>query len=223
MYIKSITLLLEPSLLQIKQPHSLKHWNISCNHSQLLLRCRFWIHIYSTIRSNIVVIYVWLWELMVDTAYPKNLCINFPRMLCILENGALQRVTYLCIHVASPCFRSHMVFLWKSGWLCGLDESVWLFSCSQRASMLTGSSLGNSVERALGTCNTCHRQYNSNWHLFSFRVDHGGSTMMNFIAVVSVLSFVGLPTMMCPMLPRLSYVYIDILRKSLFFPTHFPP
>ena len=56
-------MLSEPSLLQIKQPHNLKHWNISCNHSQLLLCCRFWIHIYSTIRSNIVVIYLWLWEL----------------------------------------------------------------------------------------------------------------------------------------------------------------
>ena len=89
--------------------------------------------------------------------------------------------------------------------------------------MLAGSSLGNSVERALRTRNPLHRQYTSNLHLFSYRVDHGGSAMVNSIVVVSVLSFVGLPTMMCPMLPRLSYVYIGILTKSLFFPTHFPP
>ena len=85
--------------------------------------------------------------------------------------------------------------------------------------MLAGSSLGNSAKRALGTGNPCHRQYTSNSHLFSYRVDHGGSATVNSIAVVFVLSFVGLPTMMCPMLPRLLYVYIDILRKSLFFPT----
>ena len=92
--------------------------------------------------------------------------------------------------------------------------------------MLIGSSLGNSAERALGTHNLCHRQYTSNSHLFSYRVDHGGSAgsaIVDSIAVVSVLSFVGLPTMMCLTLPRLSYVYIGILTKSLFFPTHFPP
>ena len=83
--------------------------------------------------------------------------------------------------------------------------------------MLAGSSLGNSTERALGTRNPCHRQYTSNLHLFSYRVDHGGSATVNAIAVVSVLSFVGLPSMMCPTLPRLSYVYIGILMKSLFF------
>ena len=118
-------------------------------------------------------------------------------------------------------FRCFLAFwiAWKwSNRLC-----IWLFSCSRRASILVGSSLGNSAERALGTHNPCHRQYTSNSHLFSYRVDHGGSATVNSIAVVSVLSFVGLPTMICPMLPRLSYVYIDILRKSLFFPTHFPP
>ena len=89
--------------------------------------------------------------------------------------------------------------------------------------MLVGSSLGNLAKRALGTRNPCHRQYTSNSHLFSYRVDHGSSAMVNFIAVLSVLNFVGLSTMMCSMLPRLSYVYIDILTKSMFFPTHFPP
>ena len=89
--------------------------------------------------------------------------------------------------------------------------------------MLAGSSFGNSAEHALGTHNPCHRQYTSNLHLFSYRVDYGGSAMVNSVAVVSVLSFVGLPTMMCPTLSRLSYVYIGILTKSLFFPTHFAP
>ena len=32
---------------------------------------------------------------------------------------------------------------------------------------------------------------------------------------VLVLSFGGLPTMMCPTLPRLSYVSIGILRKAI--------
>ena len=77
--------------------------------------------------------------------------------------------------------------------------------------MLASSSLGNSVERALGTHNLCHRQYTSNSHLFLYRVDHGGSAMVNSIAVVFVFCFVGLPIMMCPMLPRLSYVYIGIV------------
>ena len=118
-------------------------------------------------------------------------------------------------------FRCFLAFwiAWKwSSHLC-----IWLFSCSRRASMLAGSSLGNSAEHALGTRNPCHRQHTSNSHLFSYRVDHGGSATVNSIAVVSVLIFVGLPTMMCPMLPRLSYVYIGISTKSLFFPTHFPP
>ena len=116
------------------------------------------------------------------------------------------------------CFLAFWIVWKRSSRLC-----IWLFSCSRRASMLAGSSLGNLAERALGTHNPCHRQYTSNSHLFSYKVDHGGSTTVNSIAVVSVLSFVGLPTMMCPTLPWLSYVYIGILMKSLFFPTHFPP
>ena len=116
------------------------------------------------------------------------------------------------------CFLAFWI-AWKwSNHLC-----IWLFSCSRRASILAGSSLGNLAERALGTRNPCHRQYTSNSHLFSYRVDHGGFATVNSITMVSVLSFVGLPTMMYPTLPRLSYVYLDILRKSLFFPTHFPP
>ena len=116
------------------------------------------------------------------------------------------------------CFLAFWITWKQSNRLC-----IWLFSYSRRASMLAGSSLGNSVEHALGTCNLCHQQYTSNSHLFSYRVDHGGSAMVNSIAVVSILSFVGLPNMMCPTLPRLSYVYIGILTKSLFFPTYFPP
>ena len=89
--------------------------------------------------------------------------------------------------------------------------------------MLVGSSLGNLANRALGTHNSCHRQYTSNSHLFSYSSDHGCSAMVNSIVVVSVLNCVGLLTIMCPTLPRLSYMYIGILMKSLFFPTHFPP
>ena len=115
------------------------------------------------------------------------------------------------------CFLAFWIAWKQSNRLC-----IWLFSCSRWASMLAGSSLGNSAERALGTHNPHHRQYTFNSHLFLYRVDYGGSTTVNSIVVVSVLSFVGLPTMMCPTLPRLSYMYIGILTKSLFFPTHFP-
>ena len=118
-------------------------------------------------------------------------------------------------------FRCFLAFwiAWKwSNRLC-----IWLVSCSRWASMLADSSLGNSAEHALGTHNPCHWQYTSNSHLFSYSVDHGGSATVNFIAMISILSFVGLPTTMHPTLPRLSYVYIGILTKSLFFPTHFPP
>ena len=133
-------------------------------------------------------------------------------------------VISLIVMMARSCAFPFKWFLgfwiaWKrSSRLC-----IWLFSCSRRASMLAGSSLGNSAERALGTRNPCHQQYTFNSHLFSYRVDHGGSATVNSIVVVSVLSFVGLPNMMCPTLPRLSYMYIGILMKSLFFPTHFPP
>ena len=116
------------------------------------------------------------------------------------------------------CFLAFWIAWKRSNHLC-----IWLFSYSRRASMLAGSSLGNSAERALGTHNPCHQQYTSNSHLFSYRVDHGGSATVNSIAVVSILSSVGLPTMICSTLPRLSYMYIGILRKSLFSPTYFTP
>ena len=116
------------------------------------------------------------------------------------------------------CFLAFWIAWKRSNHLC-----IWLFSCSRRASMLAGSSLGNSTERALGTHNPCHQQYTSNSHLFSYRVDHGGSATVNSIAVVSVLSSVGFPTMICSTLPRLTYMYIGILRKSLFSPTYFTP
>ena len=116
------------------------------------------------------------------------------------------------------CFLSFWIAWKRSNRLC-----IWLFSCSRLASMLAGSSLGNSIECTLGTRNPCHQQYTSNSHIFSYRIDHGGSTTVNSIVVVFVLSSAGLPTMMCPTLPRFSYMYIGILRKSLFFPTHFPP
>ena len=137
--------------------------------------------------------------------------------ISLSSSNAVTSLIDLMAHFCAFPFRCFLAF-WiarkQSNRLC-----IWLFSCSRQASMLVGSSLGNSVERALGTRNSCHGQYTSNSHLFSYRVDHGGFATVNSIVVVSVLSFVALPTMMCPMLPRLSNVYIDILRKSLFFPT----
>ena len=116
------------------------------------------------------------------------------------------------------CFLAFWI-AWKwSSHLC-----IWSFSHSRRASMLVGSSLGNSTNRALGTRNSCYWQYTSNSHLFSYSSDHGCSAVVNSVVVVFVLSCAGLPTMICPTLPRLSYVYIGILTKYLFFPTHFPP
>ena len=136
------------------------------------------------------------------------------------SNTVISLIDLMARFCAFPfrCFLTFWIAWKRSSHLC-----IWLFSCSRWASMLVGSSLGNSAKRALGTRNLCHRQYTSNSCLFSYRVDHGGSATVNFIVVVSVLSFVGLPTMMFPMLLRLSYVYIGILTKSLFFPTHFPP
>ena len=136
------------------------------------------------------------------------------------SNTVISLIDFMA-HSCTFSFRCFLAFLieWKwSSRLC-----IWLFSCSRQASMLAGSSLGNSAERALGTRNLCHWQYTFNSHLFSYKVNYGGSATVNSIVVVSVLSFVGLPTMMCPTLPRLSYMYIGILTKSLFFPTHFPP
>ena len=54
------------------------------------------------------------------------------------------------------CFLAFWIVWKRSSRLC-----IWLFSCSRRASMLAGSSLDNSAERALGTHNPCHRQYTS--------------------------------------------------------------
>ena len=116
------------------------------------------------------------------------------------------------------CFLAFWIAWKRSCHLC-----IWLFSHSRWASMLVGSSLGNSADRALGTRNPCYRQYTSNSHLFLYSSDHGCSAVVNSVIVVSILSCASLPTMMCPMLPRLSYVYIGILTKFLFFPTHFPP
>ena len=116
------------------------------------------------------------------------------------------------------CFLAFWI-AWKwSSRLC-----IWFFSFSRWASMLVGSSLGDSAEHALGTHNPCHLQYTSNSHLFFYSIDHGGSAMVTSIMVVFVLSCVGLPTMMCPTLPRLSYMYIGTLIESIFFLTHFLP
>ena len=131
------------------------------------------------------------------------------------SNTVISLINLMTRFYAFPfrCFLAFWIAWKRSSRLC-----IWLFSCSIWASMLAGSSLGNLVERALGTHNPCHRQYTS-----TYRVDHGGSATVNSIAVISMLSFVGLPTMMCLTLPMLSYIYIGILTKSLFFPTHFPP
>ena len=136
------------------------------------------------------------------------------------SNTVISLIDLMARSCAFPfrCFLTFWIAWKRSSRLC-----IWLFSCSRRVNMFAGSSLGNSTEHALGTRSPCYRQYNSNSHLFLYRVDHGGFAMVNSIVVVFVLSFVGLPTMMCPTLPGLSYVYIDILTKSLFFPTHFPP
>ena len=136
------------------------------------------------------------------------------------SNAIISLIDLMACSCAFPfrCFLAFWIEWKRFSHLC-----IWLFSCSRQASMLASSSLGNLVERALGTRNPCHRQYTSNSHLFSYRVDHGGSATVNSITVVSILSFVGLLTMMCPTLPRLLYMYIGILTKSLFFPTHFPP
>ena len=136
------------------------------------------------------------------------------------SNAIISLIDFMARSCAFP-FRCFLAFWIEWKWFSHL--CIWLFSCSRQASMLAGSSLGNLAKCALGTRNPCHRQYTSNSHLFSYRVDHGDSATVNSIAVVYVLSFVGLPTMMCPTLSRLSYVYISILRKFLFFPTHFPP
>ena len=58
------------------------------------------------------------------------------------------------------CFLAFWIVWKQSNRLC-----IWLFTCSRQTSMLTGSSLGNSAKRALGTRNPCHRQYTSNSHL----------------------------------------------------------
>ena len=80
------------------------------------------------------------------------------------------------------CFLAFWIVCKRSSRLC-----IWLFSCSKWANMLASSSLGNSAEHALGTRSPCYRQYNSNSHLFSYRVDHGGSAVVNSIMVVLLL------------------------------------
>ena len=160
--------------------------------------------------------------MFVDRNFWKSSLLEFEKSeISLSSSNTVISLIDLMAHSCAFPFRCFLAFwiAWKqSSRLC-----IWLFSCSRWASMLAGSSLGSSAERALGTRNLCHRQYTFNSHLFSYKVNYGGSATVNSIVVVSVLSFVGLPTMMCPMLPRLSNMYISILMKSLFFPTHFPP
>ena len=137
---------------------------------------------------------------------------------------SLSKLVILLINLmARSCAFPDRCFLaFWTAWKWSSHLCIWLFSHLRRASMLVGSSLGNSADCALGTRNPCHRQYTSNSHLFSYSSDHGCFAMVNSVVVVSVLNYAGLLTMMCPMLPRLSYMYIVILMKSIFFPTHFP-
>ena len=72
------------------------------------------------------------------------------------------------------CFLAFWTAWKRSSRLC-----IWLFSLLRRASMLVGSSLGNSADCALGTRNPCHWQYTSNSHLFSYSSDHGCFAMVN--------------------------------------------
>ena len=76
------------------------------------------------------------------------------------------------------------------------DEQV----CQQVHLQVTRLSMPSElITRAIDNTPPTHT---SNSHLFSYRVNHGGSATVNSIVVVSVLSFVGLSTMMCPMLPN---------------------
>ena len=80
------------------------------------------------------------------------------------SNAVISLIDLMAYSCAFPfrCFLAFWIAWKRSSRLC-----IWLFSCLRRASMLAGSSLGNSAERALGTRNPCHRQYTSNSHLFS--------------------------------------------------------
>ena len=92
------------------------------------------------------------------------------------SNAVISLIDLIARSCAFP-FRCFLAFwiAWKQfSRLC-----IWLFSCSRRANMLAGSSLGNSTKHALGTRNPCHRQNTSNSHLFSYRVDHGDSATVN--------------------------------------------
>ena len=116
------------------------------------------------------------------------------------------------------CFLAFWI-AWK--WCSHL--CIWLFYLSRHASTFVDSTLGNSTEHAFGTLNLCHLRYTSNSHRFSYSFDHGHSSVVVSIVVLSAPSFLGSPTMMCPIPPSLSYVYIGALTKSLFFPTHVSP
>ena len=151
----------------------------------------------------------------------KSLLLEFEKseISLLSSNGVISSMYSMAQSCAFPC-RCFLTFwiAWKwSSCFC-----IWLFSLSREASNLVGSPLGNS-KHALGTLNLCHLQYTSNLHLLSYSIDDNGSSVVKTIVVVSMLSCLSLPIMICPTLPRFSYEFIGTLTKSFFFQTHFTP
>ena len=116
------------------------------------------------------------------------------------------------------CFLAFWIAWKRSNLRC-----IWLFSLLRRANTFVDSSLGNSTKRAFGTLNSCHLQYTSNSHRFSYNFNHCYSSVVASTMVLSAPSCLGSLTMMWLMLPSLSYVYIGVLTKSFFLPTYVSP
>ena len=61
---------------------------------------------------------------MVDST-PLSTCLNFWGILCILENSALQKVAYLCIHVSMDDMTRQGSTVW-SCWAAYAELRTWL-------------------------------------------------------------------------------------------------
>ena len=138
--------------------------------------------------------------MFVGRNFQKSLLLEFEKSEISLSsfNGVISLIYLMAQSCAFPC-RCFLAFwiAWKwSNHLC-----ILLFSLSRQASTLVGSSLGNS-EQALRTLNPCHLQYTSNLRLLSNSIDDNGSFVVKTIVVVSVLSCLSLPIMICPTVPR---------------------
>ena len=159
--------------------------------------------------------------MFVGRNFLKSLLLEFEKSeISLLSSNEVISLMYsMTQSCAFPC-RCFLAF-WIA-WKWSSRFYIWLFSLSREASTLVGLSLGNS-EHALGTLNLCHLQYTSNLHLLSYSIDDNGSSVVKTIVVVSMLSCLSLPIMICPTLPRFSYEFIGTLTKSFFFPTHFTP